>query len=145
MTSSASRLSRYGVSECAGMMWSAPSSLACCSILLYVVVVEVWDFGGLVLRNPLCMSAILVMWVFFIWFGGFDLRPCAMSSFGGSASVKVMSGRVLSSTTLRAPSSASSLYTMPMCDLTFPIWVVYPLRYLSRMMLSASLTSSLCW
>jgi hypothetical protein len=35
-------------------------------MLLYVVVVEVHGFGGLVLsslRIPLCMSAILVIWV----------------------------------------------------------------------------------
>ena len=48
------------------MLWYVPSSLACCSMLLYVVVVEVWGSCGLVLSNlriPLCMSAILVMWV----------------------------------------------------------------------------------
>ena len=61
-----------------------------------------------------------------IGFGLFDLWPCAQASYGGgSASVKVMSGLVLPSTTLWAPTSASSLQTTPVCDLTFPIRVVY--------------------
>ena len=64
MTSSASRLARYVASKCACMVWSGPRSLACCSMLLYAVVVEVRGFGGLVLRslrNPLGMSAILLV------------------------------------------------------------------------------------
>ena len=64
MTSSASRLARYGASKCACMMWSAPRSLPCCSMVLYVVMVEDRGFGGLVLssiRIPLCMSTILVI------------------------------------------------------------------------------------
>ena len=66
MTSSASRLARYGASEFACMLWSAPISLACCSMLLYVVVIEVRGLCGLVLsslRFPLCMSEILMVWV----------------------------------------------------------------------------------
>ena len=45
------------------MLRLAPRSLARCSMLLYVVVIEVRGFGGLVLSSlgiPLCMSAILV-------------------------------------------------------------------------------------
>jgi len=94
------------------MMWPAPSYLARYSMLLYVVVVEVQGFGGLVLnslRIPLCMSAILVIWVLLsglvVLICGYVRKP----PMGGSASVKVMSGHVLPSTTLRAPSSALSL------------------------------------
>jgi len=46
------------------MAWSAPRSLARCSMLLCAVVIEARGFGGLVLsslRIPLCMSAILVI------------------------------------------------------------------------------------
>jgi hypothetical protein len=81
-------------------------------MLLYVVVVEDWGFGGLVLnslRIPLCMSAILVMWLLL---SGLVVLICGHvrnPPMGGSASVKIMSGRVLPSTTLRAPSSVSSL------------------------------------
>jgi len=112
MTSSASRLARYGASECACILWSAPRSLACCSMLLYVVVVEVRGFGGLVLsslRILLDMSAISVVWVLLsglvVLICGHVRRP----PMGGCTSVKAMSGRVLPSTTLRAPSSAASL------------------------------------
>jgi hypothetical protein len=112
MTSSASRLARYEAFECACMLRSAPRSLACCSMLLYVVVVEVRGFGGLVLRslrNPWGMSVILVVWVLLsgllVLICGHVRRP----PMEGSASVKIMSGRVLPSTTLRAPLSAVSL------------------------------------
>jgi len=94
------------------MMWSAPRSLACCSMMLCVDVIDVRWFSGLVLkslRNPLGMSAILVVWMLLsgllILICGHVRRP----PIGGSASVKVMSGRFLPSTTLRAPSSATSL------------------------------------
>ncbi len=64
MTSSASRLARYGASECACMLWSAPSSLAFLRMELYVVVDVFWGLCGLdlsSLRIPVCMSAILVV------------------------------------------------------------------------------------
>jgi hypothetical protein len=46
---------------------------------------------------------------------------------GGSASVNVMSGVLCPSTTLRAVVSASSLCVTPVCDLTLPICVLYPM------------------
>jgi hypothetical protein len=42
---------------------------------------------------------------------------------GGSASVKVMSGRASPSTTALAVTSASSLYYMSVCDLTLTMCV----------------------
>jgi hypothetical protein len=42
------------------------------------------------------------------------------------------------STSLRAVVSASSLCVTPVCDLTLPIWVLYSMLSLVRMMLSAS-------
>jgi len=112
MTSSTSRLAQYEASECACMLWSAPRSLACCRMVPYVVVVEDRGFGGLVLSSIYAYSIVYVCNFgdlgAFIWFGSFGLWPCAQTPYGGSASVKAMSGRVLPSTTLRAPSSAAS-------------------------------------
>ena len=81
-------------------------------MLLYVVVIEVRGFGGLVLstlRIPLCMSAILMIWALLSSLVVLICGHVRNPPMGGSASVKVMSGRVLQSTTLRAPSSVSSL------------------------------------
>ncbi len=94
MTSSASRLARYGVLECAFMMWSAPSSLACCSILLYVVAKDVGGYGGvlIIFRILSCMSAILVVCMVL---SGFVVRVCGHvrnPPMGGSAAVKMISG-----------------------------------------------------
>ena len=81
-------------------------------MLLYVVVIEVRGFGGLVLstlRIPLCMSAILMIWALLSSLVVLICGHVRNPPMGGSASVKIMSGRVLQSTTLRAPSSVSSL------------------------------------
>ena len=58
---------------------------------------------------------------------------------GFSASMNVMSGVFGPSTTPRAAASASSLcYATPVCDLTLPMCVIYPLLSLVRRMSSAS-------
>ncbi len=62
----------------------------------------------------------------------------------GSASVNVMSGVLCPSTTSRAALSASSLCVTPMCDLTLPMCVLYPMSSLVWMMLSASCRRCLC-
>ncbi len=62
---------------------------------------------------------------------------------GGSASVNMMSRGLCPSTTPRAAMSASSLCVTPVCDLTLPMCVLYPMSSLVRMMLSASCRSSL--
>ena len=54
-----------------------------------------------------------------------------------------MSGFFGPSTTPRAAASASSLWVTPVCDLTLPMCVLYPMLSLVRMMLSASCRSSL--
>ena len=46
---------------------------------------------------------------------------------GGSASVKVISGVLCPSTTVRAAVSALSLCVTPVCDLTLPMCVLYPM------------------
>ena len=81
-------------------------------MLLYVVVVDVRGFGGLVLKSSshsFGMSAILVVWVLLSGLLILILWPCTQATYGGSASVKVVSGLFLPSTTLRALSSATSL------------------------------------
>jgi hypothetical protein len=70
--------------------------------------------------------------VFRIW--GQVLSPPT----GGSASVKVMSGILCPSTTLRADVSASSLCVTPVRDLILPICVLYPMLSLVCMMLYAN-------
>ena len=57
---------------------------------------------------------------------------------GGSASLKIMSGFLCPCTTLRADVSASSLCVTPVCDLTLPMCVLYPMLTLLCMMLSAN-------
>ncbi len=67
---------------------------------------------------------------------------------GGSASVNVMSGVLIPSTTLPAALFASSLCVTLVCDLTLPICVCSPRLSLVWMMSSASCRSSLwgsCW
>jgi hypothetical protein len=81
-------------------------------MVLYVVVVDVRGIDGLVLRslrNPLGMSAILVVWVLLSGLLILISGHVRMPPMGGSASVKVASGFCLPSTNLRAPSSATSL------------------------------------
>ena len=51
---------------------------------------------------------------------GYVHRP----PIGGSASLKVMSGKVLSVTTVLAALSAVSLYSTSVCDFAFPICVL---------------------
>ncbi len=86
MTSIASRLARHGVLECVCMLWSAPISLACCSILLHVVVVDAVGYGGVlvIFCIPLCMSAIFVVCMGHgvVGFGISGLWPCAQSADG---------------------------------------------------------------
>ena len=62
---------------------------------------------------------------------------------GGPASVNMISGVLCPSTTPRAAESASSLWVTPVCDLTLPTCVLYPMLSLVRMMSSASCRSSL--
>ena len=59
--------------------------------------------------------------VLFIW--GQVLSP----SIGGFASVNFMSGVLCLSTTLQTDVSASSLCVTPVCDLTLPMCVLYPM------------------
>ena len=53
------------------------------------------------------------------------------SPIAGYALVNIMSGVLCPSTTLRAVVSASSLCVTPLCDLTLPICVLYPMLSLS--------------
>ena len=57
---------------------------------------------------------------------------------GGSASVKIMSGVLCPSVTLRAVVSASPLCVTPVCDITLPMCVLYLMLSLVYIMLSAS-------
>ena len=59
--------------------------------------------------------------VLLIW--GHVLSP----PIGGSASVNIMSGVLCPSTTLRADVFASSLCVTPVCYLTLPMCVLYPM------------------
>ena len=109
-----------------------------------------WVFVALVscvqmsLRRLECRSASLVvidgvsLLVFRDW--GQVLSPPT----GGLASVNIISGVLCPSTTLRAGVSASSLCVNPACDFTLPMWVLYPMLSLGRMMLSASCKRCLC-
>ncbi len=63
---------------------------------------------------------------------------------GGFASLNIMSGVLCPSTTLRAVVSASSLCVTPVCDLTLPMYVLYPLLPLVWMMSSANCKRCLC-
>ena len=89
------------------------------------------------LRRLACRSANLVVLggvfflVFLVW--GQVLSP----PIGGSASVNIMSG-VLCPSTLRADVSVVSVCVPPVCDLTLPMCVLYPMLSLVRMILSAS-------
>ena len=85
----------------------------------------------------LCMLGGMSFLVPRIW--GHVLSPL----IGGSASVNVMSGVFCPSTTLRADVSASSVCVTPVCDLTLPMCVMYPMLSLERTMSSASCMSSL--
>ncbi len=79
------------------------------------------------LRRLECRSANLVtldgvfFLVFLVW--GQVLIP----PIGGFASVNVVSGVLCPSTTLRAVVYASSLCVTPVCDLTLPMCVLYPM------------------
>ena len=79
------------------------------------------------LRKLECRSANLAtlggvsFLVFLIW-GQVRSPPT-----GGSASVNIMSRVLCPSTTLRAVVSASSLCVTPVCDLTLPMCVIYPM------------------
>ena len=90
------------------------------------------------LRKLDCKSASLVLigvdslLVFRIW--GQVLCPRT----GGYTSWNIMLGVLCPSATLRALVSASSLCVTPVCDLTLPICVLYPILSLVCMMLSAS-------
>jgi len=75
---------------------------------------------------------------YLIW--GQDLSPL----IGGSASVNVMSGVLCPSTTSRAVVSASSVCVTPVCDLTLPMCVLYPMSSFVWMMLSVSCRRCLC-
>jgi len=85
----------------------------------------------------LCVMGVLSFLIPRIW--GHVLSPL----IGGSASVNIMSGGLCPSTTPRAAVSASSLCVTPVCDLTLPMSVMYPMSSLVRMMLSTSCRRSL--
>ncbi len=59
--------------------------------------------------------------VFLVW------RQFLNPSIGGSASMNIMLGVLCPSTTLRAVVSASSSCVTPVCDLTLPMCVLYPM------------------
>ena len=90
------------------------------------------------LRRLECKSVSLAM------IGGVPLSFCRAwgqvlsPPTGGSASVKIMSGVLCPSATLRAVVFASSLCVTPMCDFTLPMCVLYPMLSLVCIMLSAS-------
>ena len=81
----------------------------------------------MILRRMECRSANLVrlggvsLLVLLIW--GQVLSP----PVGGSASVNIISGVLCPSTTVRANVSASSLCVTPVCYLTLPTCVLYPM------------------
>ena len=85
----------------------------------------------IILRSMECRSANLVtlggvsLPVLLIW--GQVLSP----PIGGSAAMNVMSGVLSPSTTLQAVVSASALCVTPVCDLTFPMCVLYPMLSLA--------------
>ena len=111
--------------------------------LVVVLDICVW----MSLRKLECISASLVMLggmsliVFRVW------GQVLSSPMGGSASSNIMSGVLCSSTTLRAALSASSLWVTPVCDLTLPMCVLYPMLSRVCMTLSASCRRCLwgCW
>jgi len=85
----------------------------------------------------LCMLGVVVFWV---------PRICdhvLSPRIGRSAYVNVISGVFRPSTTPRVAASTSSLYVTPVCDLTLPMCVLYPILSRVRMMSSASCRSSL--
>ncbi len=90
------------------------------------------------LRRLQCRSASLVL------LGGVSLLvfsylgPGSKSPTDGFASTNMMSGDLCPSTTPRAVVSPSSLCVTPVCDLTLPMCVVYPMLSLVCMMLSVS-------
>ena len=98
----------------------------------------------MILRRLECRSAILVtlgvVSLLFLLIWGQVLSP----PIGGSALVNVMSGVLCPSTTFRAVVSASSLCVTPVCNLTLPMCVLYPMSSLVWMMLSASCRRCLC-
>jgi hypothetical protein len=79
------------------------------------------------LRKLKCKSASLMMvdgeslLVIRIW------GQVRSSSTSGAALVNIMSGIFYPSTTLRAAMFASSMWVTPVCDLTLPICVLYPM------------------
>ncbi len=96
------------------------------------------------LRRLECRSASLVV------VGGDSLRVVRIWGHvlspptGGSALVNNISGGLCPSTSLRAVVSASILCVAPVCDLTLPICVLYPMVSLVCMIPSPSRKRSLC-
>ena len=86
----------------------------------------------------LCMMDGVFFWVPRIW--GHVRSPLIICGF---ASVNIVSGALCPSTTLREVVSASSLCVTPVCDLTLPMCVLYPMLSRVRTMSSASYRSSL--
>ncbi len=86
----------------------------------------------MILRRLECSPANLVTFgvvsLLFLFIWGQVLSP----PIGGSASVNVISGVLCPSTTSRAAVSALSLCVTPVCDLTLPMCVMYPMSSISR-------------
>jgi len=90
------------------------------------------------LRRLSCRSASLVMFGGLFLLGFHTWGQVLSPPTGGSASVNIMSGVLCPSTTLRAAMCSSSLRVTPVCDLSLPICVLYPMLSLVCMVLSAN-------
>ena len=146
-TSRVSRRARYGASEYAWMVWSAPKSPTLRRMLPYMVpgIFVIFDVRCLTsLRRSnyrLCnLVCVLVVFWLVVQSCGQVLNPPK----GGAAPVNVISGSMGHSTTLRTASSASSMCVTPVCDYTLPICVLYSRVSLVWMMSSAGFRRSLC-
>jgi len=93
----------------------------------------------MILRRLECRSASLSMLDGVSFFVPRSWGQILIPPTSGSASVNIMSGVLCPSTTLRAAVFASSLCLTPVCDLTLPMCVLYPMLSLAWMMSSASL------
>ena len=128
----ASRLDLYGDCEYVCILKSVPVSLASCRSLPKTPLVVAVLF--------VCLSSFLMLalrLVSFLMCSGLLEGLCLIRghvrrpTIGGSESSNVMSGVCSPSTTALAALSAVSLYSTPVCDLTFPLCVLSSLESLS--------------
>ena len=78
-----------------------------------------------------------------VFLGSTYLGPCSKSPYMRVCICAYYVRVFCPSTTSRAAVSASSLWATPVCDLTLPMCVMYPMLSLVRMILSASCSSYL--